>query len=105
MREIESIPLKETRVAEEVNAICAMEEGGERRVFDYVWERERKKESESEFGKEKCLGSFADNTTVRQSQEAWANGKPALECSLLTIYCTWGTAAENAHVIFIHFFS
>ena len=101
MREIESIPLKETRVAQEVNAICAMEEGGERRVFDCVCERERERERESEFGKEKCLGSFADDTTVRQSQEARANGKPTLESSLLTIYCTCGTA----YVIFIHFFS
>ena len=46
MREIESIPLKETRVAEEVNAICAIEEGGERRVFDCVCERERERERE-----------------------------------------------------------
>ena len=46
MREIESIPLKETRVAQEVNAICAMEEGGERRVFDCVCERERERERE-----------------------------------------------------------
>ena len=44
MREIESIPLKETRVAEEVNAICAMEEGGERRVFDCVLVREKERE-------------------------------------------------------------
>ena len=43
-REIESIPLKETRVAEEVNAICAIEEGGERRVFDCVFVRQRKRE-------------------------------------------------------------
>ena len=43
-REIESIPLKETRVSEEVNAICAIEEGGERRVFDCVFVRQRKRE-------------------------------------------------------------
>ena len=74
------------------NAVC---------LIMFERERGREKESESEFGKEKCLGSFADNTTVRQSQGAGANGTPMLESSRLTIYCTRGTA----YVIFIHFFS
>ena len=76
MRERESIPLKETRVAEEVNAICAIEEGGERRVFDCVCERERERERERQkvgVNLAKCLGSLADNTTVRRRQGAGAN--------------------------------
>ena len=66
VRERKIIPLKNTSVGEAVNAICAIEEGGERHGSECLSERER--ENGSELGAKGCLGSSL-TATVRQGEE------------------------------------
>ena len=94
VRERKIIPLKNTSVGEAVNAICAIEEGGNSTVLS-VWAKERKRERESgsELGAKVCLGSSL-TATVRRGEEP-ANKMGISESSILTFfYFTRGTGDE-----------
>jgi hypothetical protein len=95
VRERKIIPLKNTSVGEAVNAICAIEEGGERHGSECLSEREKKRDRESgiELGAKGCLGSSL-TATVRHGDEP-ANRTGISESSILTFfYFTRGTGDE-----------